>query len=409
MRPILSILIFCLILTNIMAQAPTTIAFSPAMPYSFINIDNNYLQNTPALYPLFDKLSTQKSTNNQRVSIVHIGDSHTQADFFSGKVRENIHRDFGAAGRGLVVPLKVAGTNEPINYTSYSPIKWQSKRICFPEQALPIGIGGVTIQTNNPNAQLSFRIPNAMGIDYKFSSLKVFAEANQTFEFQLQDGLGNEIGYLRSTDFYDNVATIYLQTAVNEITFVAKNSNGGTQAQIYGIVFDNAVSGVLYHTIGVNAAKYEHYNVAQYFGTQLPYLSPDLTIIALGTNEAMKNISPENLRLEIDKLAQTIKNANPVGSILFVTPADSYLNRQSNPNLRIVRDVIVSYAQERGYAYWDMYEVLGAASTLKSNGILGGDGIHYSRAGYALQGDLLYDAFIKSYNSYILSKAIENK
>ena len=404
MRPFLFLIIAVFTALHSVAQAPKTVSFSPIIPYSFINTDNNYLQNSAALYPLFDKLLLQQESRNQRISVVHIGDSHTQADFFSGKVRENIHRDFGAAGRGLVVPLKVAGTNEPTNYTTYSPIKWQSKRVCFPDQPLPIGIGGVTIQTTNPTAQICFRIPNALSIDYAFNALKVFAEANQSFEFQLQDAVGNEIGYLRNTDFQDNVATVYLQSSVNEVTFVAKNTNGGTQAQIYGVVFENGIGGVLYHTIGVNGAKYEHYNAAQYFGSQLPYLSPDLTIIALGTNEAMRGINPELFRLEIDKLCQTVKNANPAGTILLVTPADSYLNKQSNPNLRLARDLMIAYSQEQGYAYWDMYSLLGAASTLKANAILGGDGVHYSRAGYALQGDLLYDAFIKSYNSYVLSK-----
>ncbi|MDE6123515.1 MAG: hypothetical protein K2F76_09750, partial [Duncaniella dubosii] len=47
------------------------------------------------------------------VSIVHIGDSHVQADINTSTVRELLQYDFGNAGRGLVSPLKICGTNQP--------------------------------------------------------------------------------------------------------------------------------------------------------------------------------------------------------------------------------------------------------------------------------------------------------
>lgn len=42
------------------------------------------------------------------VSIVHIGDSHVQADINTGTTRELLQYDFGNAGRGLIAPLRIS-------------------------------------------------------------------------------------------------------------------------------------------------------------------------------------------------------------------------------------------------------------------------------------------------------------
>ena len=88
--------------------------------------DSNRLGgNVAALEPLFQKLEAlEKKDTTAVISILQIGDSHIQAGFFPNEVRENLQREFGNAGRGLIVPLKLAGTNEPPDYAITSPNSW---------------------------------------------------------------------------------------------------------------------------------------------------------------------------------------------------------------------------------------------------------------------------------------------
>jgi hypothetical protein len=51
-----------------------------------------------------------------------------------------------------------------------------------------------------------------------------------------------------------------------------------------------------------------------------------------------------------------------------------------------------------------MYKVCGgdhAADTWRAKGLLRSDGVHYTKEGYAYQGNLLFDAIMKSYNQYV--------
>src|SRR5690606_13082756 len=115
---------------------------------------DNVIQNANYLDDFYESLFQLQHQEAGKISIVHIGDSHIQADYMTSIIRRNFHRHFGNAGRGLVVPLRVAGTNEPNNYKTTSNVAWQSKRCVFPDQALPIGVGGVTISTSASGADL---------------------------------------------------------------------------------------------------------------------------------------------------------------------------------------------------------------------------------------------------------------
>ena len=55
-------------------------------------------------------------SNVKPVSMLLIGDSHVQAGINSGVTRELLQYDFGNAGRGIIAPLRLSGTNEPSDY-----------------------------------------------------------------------------------------------------------------------------------------------------------------------------------------------------------------------------------------------------------------------------------------------------
>src|SRR3989304_5586774 len=68
--------------------------------YTFIKADSGKLHNDSiALRSFYEKLYQLKTTGKGKVNVAHIGDSHIQADFFSGVVRQHFHLDFENAGR----------------------------------------------------------------------------------------------------------------------------------------------------------------------------------------------------------------------------------------------------------------------------------------------------------------------
>jgi lysophospholipase L1-like esterase len=384
-------------------------AQTPADSLAVLNIGENVVNNATHLHAFYEKLYSLKSGQTERVSIIHIGDSHIQADFLTEVVRKSLQQSFGNAGRGLVVPARVAGTNEPLNFRSFSSSTWNAKRIVHPAKPLPVGIGGITVNTTQEGARFNLRM-NDPSVDYSFNTVTLFFdEGLNSFDFSLQDSLANELALItpREKGVAENFSRVTFASSYNHVSFLTrKQSNEQSFATVFGLSLENGKPGILYHSIGVNGAKYEHYNAAHLFASQTKILSPDLIIVSLGTNESVEypHVS-KNFSREIGRLVTSLQEHNPNAAILLITPPDAFLKKvKPNPGIETVRSQIIQYAVENGLSFWDMYKVNGgknSAAQWKMLGLLRPDGIHFSRDGYAHQGRLLFEALMKGYDEYV--------
>ncbi|MFM8912321.1 MAG: hypothetical protein ACKOE6_05280, partial [Flammeovirgaceae bacterium] len=151
------LLISGILLFSATVFAQDTIAMLRANGFSFLQNEKNEITNNTSLSSFFEKLYQQKKNSSQKISILHIGDSHIQADFLTHQIRALMQNEFGNAGRGLVFPGRVGRTNEPLSIYSSTNTQWESKRIVFADKPLPIGIGAMTLRTVQPNGKISIR------------------------------------------------------------------------------------------------------------------------------------------------------------------------------------------------------------------------------------------------------------
>jgi lysophospholipase L1-like esterase len=174
--------------------------------------------------------------------------------------------------------------------------------------------------------------------------------------------------------------------------------------QLFGMSLENEDPGVIYHSIGLNGAYLNSYLRNQFFDEQLNQLSPDLIIISLGTNDGYMS----DTRFCIDcfhqnyrKLIKNIQAKNPNASILLTTPGDYYRKRRyHNANNQNIVRVIRSLAEEFGTGVWDFNAVMGGEYSIRTwhrNGLSQNDLVHYTLEGYLVQGELLYEALMDSY------------
>jgi lysophospholipase L1-like esterase len=370
---------------------------------------DNAIQNATHLEMFFEKLYQLQEGVPMKVNVVHIGDSHIQADYMTSVIRRNFHRHFGNGGRGLIVPLRVAGTNEPNNFKTSSKEIWRSKRCVYPEQPLPIGIGGVTVETTQPSSGIDIFM-NDLWLDYSFNALTLFYdEAEESFDFRISEQSGAELGRIpgMQVDSSFNFSRIAWEKPVSAIRIKAeKNESKQSHAIIYGAVLENSQNGILYHTIGVNGARYKHYHQAMHFATQTRALNPDLFIISLGTNESLDfPYMDKDFLTHVDQLISTLREKNPSAAFILVTPQDVFRKRnQPNPGILEIRNLLIQYAVENGLSFYDMYRAMGgadSATTWTENALLSKDGVHLTKEGYEYQGNLFYHALLKGYNYYV--------
>jgi hypothetical protein len=412
-KNILIIACICLAFNSLLvAQTLDASAYSKL---KFIKRNLNSISNdTSALASFYEKLYHLEKHNDKRVSIVHIGDSHLQADILSGAIRQKMQLRFGNAGRGLIFPYRVARSNEPSSFKSTTNKVWESKRNSIITKNLPIGVSAFTIETADTSARINLLVKDQPGLRYSFTKLSLFHDkGKENYDLSICDETNCERAIFKysgnnTTPF---VSKISFDKPVRQIILRSENNDSTVKktTRIYGILLENDSAGVLYNMIGSNGAEVRHYNMSKYFIEQLPYLNPDLVIISLGTNDAFtKGYNPTVFYRNIDTLVTNIKKSNPKACVLLTTPPDSYRKlrkgRVKNPDMKNARLVIVNYCLQHNLPYWDLYEIMGGYGSMSkwfSAGLAAKDRVHFSGKGYLIQGDLFYQALMKGYTNYV--------
>lgn len=153
------------------------------LSYPFIQLAENQVSNVNGLEHFYHQLGELEAGRIHQVRILHVGDSHIQADFWSGWMRTLLQRRFGQAGRGLIFPYKQAGSHNPLDLVTQSNTAWLGRWRTYNDGDLNTGITGMAIQTNQPNFELIFSQKNRYGLDNRFDCVTLFYQKGaQSFD-----------------------------------------------------------------------------------------------------------------------------------------------------------------------------------------------------------------------------------
>ena len=368
--------------------------------------DSNRLGgNVAALEPLFQKLEAlEKKDTTAVISILQIGDSHIQAGFFPNEVRENLQREFGNAGRGLIVPLKLAGTNEPPDYAITSPNSWNRSNCITRAATEEPGMSGMSIVTYDRHIELDIKTKEP------FDRIWAFHHREAPL-LKAPDSLTDDI--LCPLGDTEESTMIPLRETVTSVTLRSATTDTAYAQQVYyGFSLENGNRGILFHSMGINGNTFTAMNRNPQIVRQAVPLQPELIILSLGTNDSYgRNFDEAAVGAQVEKLIGLLKEYFPLCPLLLTTPMECWSRvrvkgryvRKPNPNAERVRDQIVQAAGRHGLPVWDFYAVAGGDGAMERwyrAGLAGADRIHLSHDGYRLQGDLLCDALVKAYNGY---------
>lgn len=350
-----------------------------------------------------------KLKNGKSVNVVHIGDSHLQADIATQVTRELLQFDYGNGGRGLVTPLRLSGTNEPWNYSFKSDLDWEVERFMkYPWGDM--GFTGCAITSRRPQGYVE--VATSDRNDWNpFNSVTFYHSGEMKVE-GVEDENGNELRFQESVNGYST--TLHL---AKNVRLARVKLNGNEPLTLYGAYLAAGKPGLVYNVIGHNGATYQTYNRINGFGSNLSELSPDLVVISLGCNEAFGSFNDLAFLDQVDKLVKSIIEHNKDAAILLTTPMEcqrrvtTYGKRSKKSRRRVahtsfavntkvqnVRAALLRYAKQKGIAIYDFYNVAGgdgASAKWINDGLYSKDRVHLSGKGYHLQGKLFYDALSK--------------
>ncbi len=394
----------------------------PALPSRTYSIGQEVdsILSPSSLQAFFAGLDSLRAGKDTVLTIVHLGDSHIQAGYYSGKVMRLLQEQFGNAGRGWIAPFKLSRTNEPDDYFISSAVReWVAGRCIQANKKCPVGIGGIGIQSVSPSINLDVRIAPNNGAGYSFNRAILYRGEKSMPMLPtgpLKDSVQTSLATVPAVAGV-LADTFRISYPVDTLQLHSTRRKQGTDKLLpastfknvyYGFNLTNGNPGILYHSVGVNGAMYVNYTDETYV-RQLALLKPSLLIVSLGTNETFgRRFRTEEFGGQVRAFVSLVKKYMPETAIMLTTPPEcykrTYVNKKRtyvrNANTQLAAKAIVKAAHEEGVACWDLFAATGGkGSCVKwhKEKLMGRDRIHFTKEGYREQGTLLVRALLRSY------------
>ena len=371
----------------------------------------------------FSGLDSLRAGKDTVMNIVHLGDSHIQAGYYSGEMMHLLHAAFGNAGRGWIAPLKLSRSNEAPDYFIKSVIRsWNVGRITQREsrRRAPVGLGGVGIQSVSPSINFDVIITPKNGAGYEFNEAILYRGARSMPMLPAGENKQAVETFLSDTVLAEGVIadTFRITMPVDTLQLQSTRRKQGTDRLLpastfrnvyYGFSLKNGKPGILYHAVGINGAMYVNYTDSAYIA-QLALLKPDLLIVSMGTNETFgRRFRAEEFAMQVKAFLSLVKAQMPQAAILLTTPPECYkrvtVNKkrvfQHNTNTEQAAETLIRVAKEEGIACWDLFSATGGKNSCRKwlhDNLLRRDRIHFTQAGYEEQATLLFRALMNEYN-----------
>jgi len=372
----------------------------------------NYIQfSNPELFQ--ELMLGLQSAKTKGFSIVHFGDSHIQAEGPTSVTRKNLQDKYGDAGRGMMFAYSAANTYTSVQYSTSHSGNWTYAKSFQASPKLPIGVSGMTVNTIEKNASLTFKLkypsPN-------YKKLKLFIDIDSTsFDFNLITN--KDTFFIKTSDYFTN-SKPYIELNIPSNTSIITMQvvqNKATQGhfEFYGMSLESTnFNGVIYHSVGVGASQFGSLLIEQLLENQLPALKPNLLILDFGTNNYLydNQVKPE-LGPQIEQIIHDLRKYAPKAMILLTSTQDLYF--KSNPVTAGIefRNLVDSLAKKNNCFFWDWYAVAGGKKSLtkwRDAGYAQTDLVHLTNKGYELKGQLFFEAIENSIDSLSKNTSISN-
>jgi len=379
--------------------------------YNMIDHEKNIIVFPAASYEkyktflhVFNKVNTARSG---KVNILHLGDSHIQAGYFTSVVRNKlkmfIHEE--VSDYGFVFPYRIARTNSPTGYDIDFTGNWDA---CFKmkdHEKCECGLSGITISTNDTLFRLIIQLKGEEGLNYAFNKLSVFCNLDESpYQVYLPD---QGVYYKMRNDYLlgclDFELDSYVDTLIVEFSRVNKNLKA--PFKLYGLLLSSDKPGMQYHTVGYNGATLSSFLESELLLYHLIPMNPNLVIVSLGTNNGIyRPFNQEKFLHEYDSLIVMIRDLFPEVPVILSTPNDNRFKGKANYNNIKIAQSVYQLAEKHDLAVWDFYDIMGGMGSVKywyDAGFVQKDMLHFTKNGYVLQGELFYNALMKTYIDFL--------
>tara|TARA_R110001592_G_scaffold68674_2_gene210615 strand:+ start:8477 stop:9931 length:1455 start_codon:yes stop_codon:yes gene_type:complete len=357
----------------------------------------------PALHRFFDALDNAK---NEKVRIMHYGDSQIEADRITSVLRNELQTKFGGYGSGLFDVIQVAPKmsvniefsenwkrfpgfgkkDSTITHNKYGPLMAFSRYTDIPSST--------TISDSiQHNAWITLKKPRASYSKTKtYYLLKVLlSNSYKPIHYDIvADGAILKSGTISANTPFQ-VLTANFSNTPEEISIMF---SGADSPNIYGISLEGN-NGVVVDNIplrGSSGTIFTKQNQTL-LSNSFANLSPNLIIMEFGGN-VVPYVKDEKGCTDFGNWFKSqiyfMKKLNPNAAFIVIGPGDMSIKEGTEfvtySYLEGVRDALKEASISSGCMFWDMYEVMGGKNSMPTwvnaePSLAASDYIHFSPKG----------------------------
>lgn len=354
-------------------------------------------------------------TRKEHVRILWLGDSHGQADFWSGRLRSTLQKRFGSGGPGFIHVAYRGSRHDGVELGIKD--KWHNtpKNPATSEKSADAvyGLAGVATSSKTIGAQASIEILDpSLPAKLRWDLCHRFHKAGESFSVTLAGGTPVVLTPDKTATFGDHPPLLH-STFVSEVPVtVGTPRNKGPKLVVSptagypsfcGAVVetDPAESpGVVLDNLGINGARYSTMLAWDEEAWLSEYLrrSPSLVIFEYGTNESGDvGVKVETYAEKVGRAVARIRKKKPDTDCIILAPTDRADQEERSSK---IRDTLREAAKANVCWFWDTIDAMGGKGSMRTwrdeNPPRGAkDGIHLTVRGYLELGDRLAQDILK--------------
>jgi hypothetical protein len=344
--------------------------------------------------------------NGAKARIAYFGDSFVEGDLVTQDLRRELQQKFGGRGVGFVpITSIVAGFRVTITHSFSSD--WT--KYDFNEhggEGHPVGPSG-NVFVPAPGSWVRYTGPKSMG---PFDGIKLYY------------GMGNDQARVRVK--MDDVPSEQVLDGTRSVNEMVINSSGAVNSvtltfncprpvNIYGASFEDGPGVYVdnYAFRGNSGLPLSSLSSSICTGFD-NYFDYDLVVLQYGLNVVGHKLKGYTWYKEaLEKIVDHMKEVFPHASILVVGMGDkSYLENgewNTEPDVLKVLALQKQVAEEKGVAYWSLYENMGGYNSMKhwaegDTVLANKDHAHPNAKGAKKVGEMLYNKLEEGYEDYKL-------
>lgn len=349
----------------------------------------------------------QECRRQSHVHVLWLGDSHTNADLLSGTVRSALRDAFGDGGPGFVR----IGTKP------------------YRHEGMKLGRDGAWNVDPDPPARRSLQDDGVFGLSG--TRAVPLAEASWSAQVVSRDAPGDEPARFELSYNLPAGSSFLLELGTHKLRVDAKTTADVAASgiahltltaplksqlrlmpergapRLFGAIIERTVKpGVVLDTLGIDGARLETplaWNEAA-FVEEVARRSPELVVVAFGTNEAFDALKVEKYAKHLQDLVGRVRLGAPLASCLVLGPTDAPLGDGSLPRVAEVSAVLQKAAAPLGCSFVSLQQLMGGEGSFAKGmrakeRLAQHDKLHLTPKGYQELGAALSKQLLDAYSA----------